>query len=301
MTENSKSFTPLLIVGCNGQLGRDMMLFAANHANQIHGCDLPDIDITSYDSTGKVIKSLKPELIINCAAYAAVDACETNRETAFAINETGAHNLARWAAEIGATLVHISTDYVFDGNKDVPYIESDEPNPQSVYGQSKLAGERRIAETTDKYFIFRIAWLYGNRGKNFVKTILRAARERENTGESLKVVSDQVGSPTYTMEVCRQIFQAAQTNHYGLFHSTAEGSCSWYEFTRNILNLYGINTPVTPCTTKDFPRPAPRPTNSVLENKRLKEYGINIMKNWKDAFSDFFEEAQLLRKEQNNE
>ncbi|MBD3319639.1 MAG: dTDP-4-dehydrorhamnose reductase [Chitinivibrionales bacterium] len=289
-------FNRLLVVGCNGQLGQDMVLSAQRAAAHVTGLDIPNIDITDLESTAEAVDKTAPGLIINCAAYAAVDACEVHRDEAFAVNDTGTKNLARCARDAGVPLVHISTDYVFDGTRDRPYIETDQPGPKTAYGASKLAGERGIEESMDSYFIFRIAWLYGNRGKNFVKTITKLAQNRRKEQTPLRVVNDQRGSPTYTMEVCRQILTAVQTGKYGLYHCTAEGSCTWYEFACHVLRQYGISTPVEPCTTEEFPRPAQRPANSVLENAGLKKLGVHHMKSWNDAFSEFLTEERQIQK-----
>jgi dTDP-4-dehydrorhamnose reductase len=281
-----------LIVGHKGQLGHDMMALAAQRASSVDGVDLPEIDITDKSSVLREVGARGPQLIINCAAYTAVDACETNRDTAFAVNATGIANLAEAARSAGAMLVHISTDYVFDGAKPGPYLESDRPNPQSVYGRTKLAGELRLAEIGPRHAIFRIAWLYGRFGANFVKTIRKVAAEKAARGEPLSVVNDQIGSPTSTVEVCRQILTAVESGAEGLFHCTAEGHCSWYDFASVIVGEAGIGVEVVPCSTEQFPRPAKRPANSVLENARLKQLGLNRMKHWREAFSDFLTEER---------
>jgi dTDP-4-dehydrorhamnose reductase len=280
----------LLVVGYQGQLGKDMMLAASASGFAAEGMDFPAIDITSEAGVRAAVGRYKPDVIINCAAYTAVDKCETEEAAAFAVNAGGVKNLALAARQCGAKFVHISTDYVFDGTKKSPYVESDAPNPMSVYGKSKLAGEKLLLETYDRYFIFRIAWLYGTRGNNFLKTILGLARKRAGTGEPLLVVNDQIGTPTYTMHVCNQILSMIRGERFGLYHCTNEGWCSWFDFARAIVRAYAVPVDVVPCTTAEFPRPAPRPANSVLENERLKKLGINIMPKWEKGLEDYLEE-----------
>jgi dTDP-4-dehydrorhamnose reductase len=282
----------ILIIGANGQLGKDMVTAckAANHDTV--GVDLPQIDITDGNQTSRFISSVKPDTIINCAAFTAVDRCESDRAKAFAANRDGVAHLAEAAATCGAALAHISTDYVFDGTKREPYVETDLPNPRSVYGESKLAGEQVLAKILPRHYIFRIAWLYGLQGANFVKTIRTIALQKAHNGESLRVVDDQVGTPTYTREVCAQILAVLSQNTFGLFHCTAEGACSWYAFARHIIESYRIAVDLQPCTTVEFPRPAPRPANSVLENARLKKEGLNRMVEWRQAFAAFLEEER---------
>jgi dTDP-4-dehydrorhamnose reductase len=287
----------LLVIGSNGQLGKDMMLTAQARAFTVEGLDFPAIDITEARSVRDAVIRVAPDAIINCAAHTAVDACETEAEKAFAINATGVFHIALAAKQTGAKLVHISTDYIFDGTKTGPYVETDAPNPRSVYGKSKLAGEQELIKTYDRHFIVRIAWLFGTRGNNFLKTIRSLAEKRAAahalTREPIKVVNDQIGTPTYTVHVCKQILALVPTEHFGLYHATNEGWCSWYDFAKAIVSAYGLPVPVVPCTTKEFPRPAPRPANSVLENQRLKKLGLNIMPEWEKGLEEYLEEEML--------
>lgn len=285
----------ILVIGHRGQLGQDMMLAAAAQGHDAEGVDIPQIDITSDESVQKAVEQHSAGVIINCAGYTAVDRCEQDAAAAFAVNADGVGRLARAAARRGATLVHIGTDYVFDGTKKGPYVESDSPNPVSVYGKSKLAGEQQLKENCERYFIFRVAWLYGTRGENFLKTIRGLAQKRSLTGEPLKVVNDQIGTPTYTMHVCRQILSLLDSEAYGIYHCTNEGQCSWYDFAQAIVAAYAIPVKVLPCTTAEFPRPAPRPANSVLENERLKKMGKNIMPRWEKGLEEYLEEEKKLK------
>jgi dTDP-4-dehydrorhamnose reductase len=273
-----------------------MVALAREDGHQVSALDYPDIDIRDEGAIAHSIKSTGAQLIINCAAYTAVDKCQSEQDAATALNATAPGLLARQAQRAGARLVHISTDYVFDGTASVPYTEADTPRPNSVYGQTKLAGEQQVAALCEQHLIVRIAWLYGANGSNFVKTILRAAQTNRANGMPLRVVNDQVGSPTCTLDVCRQILVLLRHSQNGVFHCTAEGQCSWFDFTRLILQEAGLDTQLLPCTTAEFPRPAPRPAFSVLENSRLKQLGLNLMPAWDAGYTRFFKHygAHLL-------
>ncbi|MFP4416294.1 MAG: dTDP-4-dehydrorhamnose reductase [Chitinispirillaceae bacterium] len=283
----------ILVIGSKGQLGSDMCISCRKHGHQVWPVDVPDIDITTESSVRDVISGLKPEVVINCAAFTDVDACEQRQELAFAVNGIGVENIGRQSATVGSRVIHISTDYVFDGTKKSAYIETDSPCPQSIYGKSKLAGEEALGRTNEKSAILRVAWLYGVYGKNFVKTIRRVARQKAQEGAKLSVVNDQFGTPTYTGDVCAQTLKILQDDYYGIFHCTNEGECTWFDFASHIIDCSGISVQIEPCTTDAFPRPAPRPHNSVLENKRLKEAGIHCMRDWKDAFASFLKEEKV--------
>ncbi len=288
----------LLVIGSKGQLGAEMCIEAKKAGYEVREVDFPEIDITDYHSVKQIVVAVGPDAIINCAAYTAVDECETNIEKAFSVNAEGAGYVASASASIGARIVHISTDYVFDGENDGFYVETDTPNPLSIYGKSKLEGEKKVAEGCENHQIFRIAWLYGLYGKNFVFTIRKAARQKVLSAEPLRVVDDQLGSPTSTKEVCRQVLRALPADLTGVFHSTCEGWCSWYDFAKEIVKAAGIAVDVQPCTTAEYPRPARRPRNSRLENHRLKSAGIAVMTDWKSAFYEFLREEAILREEQ---
>ncbi len=288
----------ILVIGCTGQLGTDMCSEARSARYEVEGIDFPQIDITDPGLVEHCVVSSKAACIINCAAFAAVDDCETQHERAFALNADGAGYIAAAAASIGARMIHISTDYVFDGRKDCDsaYVETDLPNPQSIYGKSKLAGELKVAAACGNHQIFRIAWLYGLHGKNFVFTIRAVAEKKAASGGALMVVNDQFGTPTSTKEVCRQVLKTMQTDLTGIFHATCEGFCTWFDFAGEIVRAARIPAEVRPCTTDEFPRPAPRPKNSMLENERLKRSGIAIMADWKSAFGEFLRDETALRR-----
>jgi dTDP-4-dehydrorhamnose reductase len=278
----------ILIIGSKGQLGTDMVRVFNDAGHTVVGVDMPEIDITVSSTVASVVGKHAPSVILNLAAFTAVDDAEAKSELAFRINGEGPANVALAARDAGAALFQISTDYVFDGRKPTPYVETDAPNPQSVYGKSKLVGEQRVLEIWPNSFVWRIAWLYGAHGQNFVKTIVRVARQNAAAGKPLKVVNDQRGCPTHTIDVCRQLLAVLGSTDYGIYHGTSTGACTWFEFAKYFLEKYKVGCTVVPCTTAEFPRPAPRPANSVLENARLKSLGLNRMPDWHDAFDAFF-------------
>jgi dTDP-4-dehydrorhamnose reductase len=284
----------LLIIGSGGQLGYDFVNQAEMAGHVVVPADYPQIDIRARSSAGAYIDSVKPDAIVNCAAFTAVDNCESERDSAFALNAEACGNLAEAAKRVSAMLIHFSTDYVFDGLGSAPYTEDSPPNPQSVYGKSKLAGEEAIVGIYDNNMIFRIAWLYGSHGNNFVKTIRRIAAAAALEGRPLKVVNDQFGTPTWTVDVCQQVLAALGGSERGIFHCTSEGFCSWFDFAAEIAASAGIDVSIEPCATEEFPRPAPRPRYSVLENARLKSCGIHIMPDWRSGFGKFLASEEQL-------
>ena len=276
----------IIITGCNGQLGREMnRLYAGNTDIELVNTDVDELDITSIDAVMKLAKEVNPYAIINCAAYTAVDACETNQDIAFKVNTIGPRNLAIAARETGAKLLHVSTDYVFDGTKETPYYESDPICPQSVYGSTKAEAEKMVQQMADRYFILRTAWLYGD-GKNFAKTMLRLAE----TNDMVKVVGDQYGTPTSAYELAKGIDSLLFTDNYGLFHATCEGSCNWAEFAAEIFRLAGKDTKVQAITTAEYGAPANRPAHSVLENYMFKMTNGYMFADWHDAIEKYLKE-----------
>jgi dTDP-4-dehydrorhamnose reductase len=273
----------IIVTGCNGQLGRAVNLqFQSNPEIEFVNTDVGELDITNIDKVMELARAVKPYAIINCAAHTGVDACETDVDNAYRINAIGPRNLSIAATETGAKMVHISTDYVFDGMGNKPYLEFDKPNPQGVYGATKLVGENMVKEFADRYFIIRTAWLYGD-GKNFVKTMLRLSE----TNDMVRVVGDQVGSPTSTKELSGAIAHLLFTENYGLFHGTCEGSCSWAQFTEEIFRLAGKSTKVNAITTAEYGAPAPRPAYSILENYMLKLTTDYMFADWHDAIAEY--------------
>lgn len=273
----------IIVTGCNGQLGRAINLeLKSNSEIEFVNTDVAELDITNIDKVMELAREVKPYAIINCAAHTGVDACETDVDNAYRINAIGPRNLSIAARETGAKMVHISTDYVFDGMGTRPYLEFDKPNPQGVYGATKLVGENMVKEFADKYFIIRTAWLYGD-GKNFVKTMLRLSE----INDMVRVVGDQVGSPTSTKELSGAIAHLLFTENYGLFHGTCEGSCSWAQFTEEIFRLAGKSTKVNAITTAEYGAPAPRPAYSILENYMLKLTTDYKFADWHDAIAEY--------------
>jgi len=276
----------IIITGCNGQLGRELNKYYSDKRGfEFINTDVDELDITDIEAVMELATAEKPYAIVNCAAYTAVDACETNQDLAFKINSLGARNLAIAAEAVGAKLVHISTDYIFDGTKEIPYMEYDKANPQSVYGITKSRAEEMIRHFSRRYFIFRTAWLYGD-GKNFVKTMLKLSEDRD----SVTVVADQYGTPTSAHELVRAIDSILFTDNYGTYHATCEGSCNWAEFAQEIFRLAGKDTKVIPTTTEEYNAPAPRPKHSVLENYMLKMVGGYTMADWHDAIAEYMKE-----------
>lgn len=280
----------VLITGCNGQLGRALNKLLANKDIEIINTDVDNLDICDAAQVSALIKKEQPDTIINCAAHTAVDKCETDRENAARINALGPKNLAAAAKETGAQLVQVSTDYVFDGNASKPYVETDTPCPQSVYGSTKLDGERAVMETMDRYYIVRTAWLYGD-GNNFVKTMLRLAKERD----TITVVNDQFGSPTSAMELGRMILHIVDSGEYGIYHATCEGMTNWHDFAGAIFTLAKSNVNLVPVTTDEYPTSvAKRPAYSVLENAKLNSQGTYRMKQWEDALEEYMAEMGFM-------
>lgn len=275
----------ILVTGSRGQLGQDVVK-ACNSLDTVLALGREELDITNFDHVINQVQSFQPDVIVHCAAYTAVDQAESNEDQAYQVNAMGTRNIAVAAEKVGAKLCYISTDYVFDGTSNKPYVEFDLTNPQTVYGRSKLAGEQLVQSLSTKFFIVRTSWVFGKYGNNFVKTMLKYGKEKGH----LKVVHDQVGSPTYTVDLAAFLLQLIQTEKYGIYHASNTGSCSWYEFTREIVSLANIPADVTPCTTEEFPRPAPRPAYSVLDHMAIRTNGFNELPHWQDALRRFLEE-----------
>lgn len=286
----------ILITGARGQLGREITDCFARGAttlgtpdilkqqNTLYLTDIDELDIADMAALRSYAAGKALDLIINCAAYTNVNGCETERETALRANALGPRALAMLAEELGAKLIHISTDYVFAGDADKPYTEWDVPAPVSAYGKSKLLGEEYVREHASRYFIVRASWLYSRYGNNFVKTMLRIAKEKG----ACRVVSDQRGNPTYAADLAHHILKLATTEEYGIYHGTGNGECSWFEFTQRIVALSGIDATVSPCTSEEFPSPAKRPAYSALDNLALRATVGDEFRHWEEALADFF-------------
>lgn len=286
----------ITIIGSKGQLGRDCCDILAKE-NQTSGCDIPVVDITSKESVDNYIDEIAPDVIINCAAYTAVDNCENETELAWLVNATGPEYLAKAASRHNSRLIHVSTDYVFDGNLPAPdgYSEASTTNPLSEYGKSKLAGEEAVAKYAPNHAILRTAWLYSSTGKNFLKTMLRLALA-DSTRE-IKVVNDQYGSLTWSFTLAQQIQKLLSSDMQGIIHTTADGYSTWYEAACYFLEKMDVKHNFTPCTTAEYPTPAHRPANSILINSRLDAKGISVFNSWQDDLDIFVEKhkEQLLK------
>ncbi|MBV1817949.1 dTDP-4-dehydrorhamnose reductase [Clostridium cochlearium] len=273
----------VLITGANGQLGRELTKQYKEKSNvELILTDVVDLDITDVKAVYEFVNNHRPEVIINCAAHTAVDKCETDVDMAYKINTVGPKNLAAAANAIGAEIVQVSTDYVFDGEGDKQLTEFDKVNPQTVYGKTKLEGEKFVEKLNPKHYIVRTAWLYGD-GNNFVKTMIKLSE----TNKTLKVVDDQRGTPTSTVDLSRVIIKLVENKNYGLFHCTCKGECTWYDLTKEIFRIKGIDIEVVPCTTEEFPRPAKRPKYSTLRNYMLELTIGDITREWEESLEEY--------------
>ena len=288
----------VLITGSTGMLGSDIKkLFSARY--EVITPSREEMDIRKWDKVIEVIQKSSPDVVVNCAAFTDVDACETERQIAQKINVEGARNLAQVCARFDCKIVHISSDYVFDGKKPVPqpYFEDDEPNPLSFYGKTKADSEKAVIDNIEDYIIIRTGWLYGEKRSNFVKWVIKKAVNNEK----IPVVKDQYGSPTWTYKVALQIMVLLEKKMTGIFHVTSEGYCTRVEWARFILEQLGLTAQIEPISIKDWNAPAKRPINCLLENKELKLYRLSIMKNWKEDMKEFLDKfGKLLIKEAKN-
>ena len=278
----------VLVTGANGQLGQSIQFIANQYPNiQFIYTDYQELDITNFESCLTVFAKYKPQFCINTAAYTAVDKAESESDKAHLINAVGPENLAKVCKEFNTILVHISTDFIFDGTSKVPYLETDVPNPKSIYGQTKLDGEIAIQKNWEKHFIIRTSWVYSQFANNFMKTMLRLASELDN----LSVVNDQIGTPTNAVdlaEVLLKIITSCQTEShevFGIYNFSNEGVCSWYDFAATIFHQKGIEIDLKPIPTDSYPTPAKRPAYSVLDKTKIKKvFGVEI-KNWKESLT----------------
>ena len=279
----------IAIIGSKGQLGSALLnVFADEDCLEI---DLPAHDITDLAEICETMSGFSPNLVVHTAAMTNVDGCERNPELAYRVNVLGTRNVAVAAQQVGARLVYISTDYVFDGEKGSPYIESDCPRPLSAYGISKLGGEYAVRYIMEKYYMVRLCGLYGHAGcvgkgsTNFVEMVIKRAAEKKE----IRVVSDQIVTPTSTTDVSRKLFELIEKGKYGIYHMTNTGSCSWYEFAAEIVKLAGMDAEVLPLTAEQFGARAMRPGYSVLDNLNLRRAGLDDLRNWKEALKDYIE------------
>lgn len=290
----------IMITGCYGQLGNELISILKSGKSEIGAMpeelkgaeilpvDVDSLDIADCEKVNAFVLENRPDVIINCAAMTNVDGCESDYVTAFKVNAMGVRNLSMAAKETGAKLIHVSTDYVFEGNGTRPYVEWDLVNPQSAYGASKALGEKYALTFNDKSFVVRTSWLYGYIGKNFVKTVRRVIRERGG----ITVVNDQRGNPTNANDLAHHLLKLALTEEYGIYHCTGEGECTWFDFAKKIAELSGFGDVVKPCTSDEFPTPTKRPAYSSLRNLALECTIGNEMRNWEDAIEEYIKKVE---------
>lgn len=290
----------ILITGSKGQLGNELLNIIkkgkseigeiSNEINnsQVFAVDIDMFDITNIKEVRKNMYELKPDVVINCAAATNVDGCESNEDLAFKVNSIGPRNLALVCQELKATLVQVSTDYVFSGISNKSLTEFDIPSPSTVYGKTKLLGEKYVQEFCSKYFIVRTAWLYGQVGKNFVYTMMKLGKVKDE----IEVVNDQIGNPTNANDLAYHILKLIETEEYGIYHCTGKGECSWYDFASEIINLCDEECRVKPCTSDEYKTPAKRPEYSSLDNMMFRNTVGDEMRDWKDAIKSFIKEVK---------
>lgn len=269
----------VLVTGANGQLGYDVVKELQYRNIECYGAARADFDLCDFAAAEKFITAYNPDVIIHCAAYTAVDKAEDEVELCRAVNAGGTENIAKICKTIDAKMLYISTDYIFDGTKDGCYEVNDIPHPINVYGQTKLEGEQAVRKILNKYFIVRISWVFGRHGNNFVKTMLRLGKERQE----ISVVADQIGSPTYTEDLAKLLVDMIQTDKYGIYHATNEGECSWAEFAEEIFKVAGMDVMVKHIAAEEYPTKAKRPKNSRMSKKQLLNNGFLLLNYWKNV------------------
>ena len=280
----------VLVTGAAGQLGQDLMDELARRGFDAVGIDREEADITDAAQVDHAIAKIRPDAVIHAAAYTAVDKAESDRDLCYAINVTGTENVARACERVGAAMVYVSSDYVLPGTGEEFQQTDAEKRPLNYYGETKSLGEDAAARLLDRLFIVRTSWVFGARGHNFVKTMARLGAERD----TLSVVADQIGSPTYTRDLARLLADLIETDRYGVYHATNEGTCSWYEFACAIMAAYGLSCKVQPVTTAEYPTAARRPLNSRLCKDCLDQNGFARLPHWKDALTRYVAEERAL-------
>ena len=280
----------VLVTGVKGQLGYDVMNELAKRGHTGIGVDVEEMDITDAAKVEQVIKESEVEAVIHCAAYTAVDAAEDNAELCHKINAEGTENIAKVCKELDLKMIYISTDYVFNGEGTRPWEPDDEREPLNVYGQAKYEGELAVEKYLEKYYIVRIAWVFGVNGKNFIKTMLNLSE----THDELSVVNDQIGSPTYTYDLARLLVDMVETDKYGRYHATNEGLCTWYEFATEIFRQAGKEITVHPVTSDQFPSKARRPHNSRMSKDKLEANGFDRLPTWQDALNRYLKAIGVI-------
>ncbi len=282
----------IAVIGANGQLGQDVVRAFAAQGDEVRALNHQDVELSSLDSVVECLHSAQPEVVVNTAAMHHVENCEQQASRAHEVNVVGAKNLATATRDLGSVLIHVSTDYVFDGKKGKPYVESDEARPLNVYGRTKLEGEQLVQDINPRHYVLRTAALYGSYpcrakgGQNFVDLMLRLARERGR----VRVVDSEFTSPTATADVARQIAALSRSDAYGLYHATAEGSCTWHEFAREIFRVADVPVNLEVAGADEFPAKVPRPAYSVLENRGLKSHDLNLFRPWQEGLNAYLSE-----------
>ena len=278
----------ILVTGVKGQLGYDVVREGESRGLEMFGTDVDNMDITDAGQVKQVIEDYRPDAVIHCAAYTAVNAAEDNQELCRKINVDGTRNIAEVCKSMDIPMMYFSTDYIFNGQGENFWKEDDEKRPLNVYGQTKYEGELAVQELVQKYFILRISWVFGVNGNNFIKTMIRLGKERGAVG----VVSDQIGSPTYTYDLAKLVVDMIQTDKYGTYHVTNDGLCSWYEFACEIFKQAGLDVKVTPLTTAEYPAKAARPFNSRMSKGKLVNAGFEMLPGWQDALGRYLNVLQ---------
>lgn len=273
----------ILVTGVKGQLGYDVVQEGEGRGLEMFGTDVDNMDITDAGQVKRVIEECKPDAVIHCAAYTAVDAAEDNQELCRKINVDGTRNIAEVCKDMGIPIMYFSTDYIFDGQGENFWKEDDPKKPLNVYGRTKYEGELNVQELIEKYFILRISWVFGVNGNNFIKTMLRVGPQCGEVG----VVADQIGSPTYTYDLAKLVIDMIQTDKYGTYHVTNEGICSWYEFACEIFKQAGLDVKVNPLTTAEYPAKAARPFNSRMSKDKLINAGFKMLPSWQDGLKRY--------------
>ena len=284
----------VLVTGVKGQLGYDVVRELQSRGHEAIGVDIEEMDITDETAVSRVMEETAPEAVIHCSAFTAVDRAEEEQELCYKVNVEGTENIAKMCQKLGCKMLYLSTDYIFSGEGQRPWEPEDTPSPLNAYGQSKYQGEVALRQYVDKYFIVRISWVFGINGNNFIKTMLRLGKENG----AVKVVDDQIGSPTYTFDLAKLLVDMIETEQYGAYHATNEGICSWYEFAKEIFQEANMKeVTVTPVSSEEFPVKAKRPKNSRMSKEKLVQNGFSLLPSWQDAVKRYIEELKKVEAE----
>ena len=284
----------VLVTGVKGQLGYDVVRELQSRGHEAIGVDIEEMDITDETAVSRVMEETAPETVIHCSAFTAVDRAEEEQELCYTVNVEGTENIAKMCQKLGCKMLYLSTDYIFSGEGQRPWEPEDTPSPLNAYGQSKYQGEVALRQYVDKYFIVRISWVFGINGNNFIKTMLRLGKENG----AVKVVDDQIGSPTYTFDLAKLLVDMIETEQYGAYHATNEGICSWYEFAKEIFQEANMKeVTVTPVSSEEFPVKAKRPKNSRMSKEKLVQNGFSLLPSWQDAVKRYIKELKKVEDE----